>query len=218
MDYPFFLFVAIYALSAGNAVPFMGYRQSKPRHPKSVWKTLWGPGTLPEKLGAPMGFDISEFTTAGLKMKAQIRYEGNTAERVFDVLGNPELIPQWYLLAKEVHIQEARPGEEPPFTVEFTFFGLVDEEILHWDPPRRYVYLAKGAGFPIKDYVACIEVEETDSTSGIMSWHIYCDEIEGEHFQKILPVMLPAINEASMNKLSPLIGGVECTVESYFDV
>jgi hypothetical protein len=49
-----------------------------------------------------------------------------------------------------------------------------------------------------------------------MSWKIYSDVIEGEHFQRILPVMLPAINEASMNKLCELIGGTSCTVDSYF--
>lgn len=165
-----------------------------------------------------MSFDISAFTKAGLKMEAQIEYENCTAERVFEVLGDPTLIPSWYVLAKEVHIHEAPPGEEPPFTVEFTFFGLVDEEILHWDPPNRYVYSAKGEGFPIKDYVACIEVQQSSATSGTMSWKIYCDEIDGEHFQRVLPAMLPAINEVSMKKLCPLIGGVDCRVMSYFDV
>ena len=165
-----------------------------------------------------MSFDISAFTSAGLKMEAHIEYQNCSADHVFEVLGDPKLIPSWYLLAKEVHIHEAPPGEEPPFTVEFTFFGLVDEEILHWDPPNRYVYLAKGDGFPIKDYVACIEVTEKDASSGTMSWQIYCDEIEGEHFQRVLPAMLPALNEASMKKLSPLIGGVSCSVKSYFDV
>ena len=65
--------------------------------------------------------------------------------------------------------------------------------------------------------VACIEVDEDTETSGTMRWSIYSDVIEGEHFQRILPVMLPAINEASMHKLSELIGGIECTVESFFD-
>ena len=163
-----------------------------------------------------MAFNIADFTNAELRMEAQIKYEGNTAERVFEILGDPELIPEWYLLAKQVHIHPAEPGEEAPFTVEFTFFGDVDEEILHWDPPHRYVYLAQGAGFPIKDYVACIEVEESGPNAGVMSWRIYCDIIEGDHYQLILPVMLPAINKASMEKLSPLIGGTQCTVRSYF--
>ena len=165
-----------------------------------------------------MSFDITLYTNAALRMEATIRYENSSAAHVFDVLGDPKLIPSWYALAKEVHIHGAPPGEEPPFTVEFTFFGLVEEEILHWDPPHRYVYLAKGEGFPIKDYVACIEVSPTSETSGTMTWNIYCDNIEGEHYQRILPIMLPAINKASMEKLSPLIGGVECSVASHFDV
>ena len=170
-----------------------------------------------------MSFDVSQYTNASLRMAAEIRYENSSAAHVFEVLGDPNLIPSWYALAKEVHIHEAPtgeapPGEEPPFTVEFTFFGLVQEEILHWDPPHRYVYQAKGEGFPIKDYVACIEVMPTGDNSGTMTWRIYCDQIEGEHYQRVLPIILPAINKASMEKLSPLIGGVECSVASYFDV
>jgi len=45
----------------------------------------------------------------------------------------------------------------------------------------------------------------------VMSWKIYSDAIEGEHFQRILP----AVNEACMRKFSELIGGVTCRVESF---
>jgi len=161
-------------------------------------------------------FDITQYTSAALRMDARIRYDGKSAEEVFDIMGDPQRITDWYLLAKQVKMHPKVQGEEQTFNVEFTFFGDVFEEILHWDPPRRYVYLATGDDFPIKDYVACIEVEESSATSGTMRWAIYSDVIEGEHFQRILPVMLPAINEASMHKLSELIGGVKCTVESYF--
>ena len=108
-------------------------------------------------------------------------------------------------------------GQEQTFNVEFTFFGDVFEEILHWDPPRRYVYIARGKDFPLRDYVAKIEVEETAVDRGVMSWKVYGDVIEGEEFQRILPVMLPAVNEASMQKLSTLIGGISCEVSSYYD-
>ena len=161
-------------------------------------------------------FDLSKYTTATLRMDARIQYQGKTAAEVFDIMGDPERITDWYLLAKAVKMHPKAEGEEQTFNVEFTFFGDVFEEILHWDPPHRYVYLARGNDFPIKDYVACIEVEETGDNSGIMSWKIFSDVIEGEHFQRILPVMLPAINEASMHKLSELIGGISCDVQSFF--
>ncbi|MBT7718216.1 MAG: SRPBCC family protein [Halieaceae bacterium] len=161
-------------------------------------------------------FNISAFTSATLRMDARITYEGKSADEVFDIMGDPERITDWYLLAKQVKMHPQVEGEEQSFNVEFTFFGDVFEEILHWDPPHRYVYLAKGDDFPIKDYVACIEVTEEGAGCGTMSWKIYSDVIEGEHFQRILPVILPAINEASMNKLCELIGGTSCTVDSYF--
>ena len=162
-------------------------------------------------------FHISDYTNAALRMDARIDFQGRSAAEVFDIMGDPEKITDWYLLAKAVKMHPPVAGEEQSFNVEFTFFGDVFEEILHWDPPRRYVYLAKGEDFPIKDYVACIEVSENRGGGGKMSWKIYCDVIEGEHFQRILPVILPAINEASMEKLSELIGGVSCRVDSYFD-
>ena len=160
-------------------------------------------------------FDIRDYTRASLRMDARIEYRGKSAEEVFDIMGDPERIIDWYLLAKTVKMHPAVAGEQQNFNVEFTFFGDVFEEILHWDPPRRYVYLASGEDFPVRDYVACIEVTEQPG-GGLMSWKIYSDVIEGEHFQRILPVILPAINKASMEKLSELIGGVSCQVDSYF--
>lgn len=161
-------------------------------------------------------FDITRYTSATLRMEALIEYRDKSAGEVFGIMGDPQRITDWYLLAKTVKMHPVAEGEEQTFNVEFTFFGDVFEEILHWDPPRRYVYLARGDDFPIKDYVASIEVTERLDGSGTMSWKIYSDVIEGEHFQRILPVMLPAVNEASMQKLSELIGGTSCQVRSYF--
>ena len=161
-------------------------------------------------------FNISDYTQAKLRMRASIDYSGKTAEEVFTIMGDPEKIPEWYLLAKEIRMHPAKDGEEASFNVVFTFFGDVYEEVLHWDPPRRYVYLARGEDFPIKDYVAEISVEESEPGSGTMTWNVYCDVIEGEHFKKIIPVMLPPINEVSMQKLAPLIGGTDVRVESFF--
>ena len=161
-------------------------------------------------------FDISPYTQAPLRMRADIGFEGKRCEEVFAVLGDPMTIPDWYLLAKEIRMHPVEEGEDPKFNVVFTFFGDVYEEVLHWDPPHRYVYLARGDDFPIKDYIAQIEVFETTEREGIMRWSVYCNVIEGEHFQKILPVILPPINEASMRALAPLIGGVSVAVESSF--
>lgn len=161
-------------------------------------------------------FDISLFTPAPLRMEGIIEYQGKTPQQVFDILGDPASIPEWYLLAKEIRMHPQQPGEELTFNVVFTFFGDVYEEVLHWDPPHRYVYLAQGPDFPIKDYVSEIKVTETGEQQGVMSWRVYCNTIEGEHFQKILPVMLPPINEASLKRLATMIGGVSTTCRSFF--
>jgi uncharacterized protein YndB with AHSA1/START domain len=162
-------------------------------------------------------FDVSPYTKATLRMDARITFQGHSAEQVFKIMGDPERITDWYLLARQVKMHPENEGKEQTFNVEFTFFGDVFEEILHWDPPHRYVYIARGDDFPIRDYVAQIEIETTGPDSGVMSWKTYCDVIEGEEYQRILPVILPAVSEASMQKLATLIGGIRCEVHSYFD-
>jgi uncharacterized protein YndB with AHSA1/START domain len=147
-------------------------------------------------------------------MEAEIRFQGFSADHVFNVLGDPAQIPDWYLLAERVVLHEVAPGEEQTFDVFFAFFGQVFEEVVHWDPPHRYVYSASGPDFPIRDYIAQIEVEMRSEREGTMRWSTYCSEIEGAHNRRILPVMLPAINEASMQALAPLIGGVIVSVRN----
>jgi len=144
------------------------------------------------------------------KIESIIEFEGKSCEAVFDVLGDPQKITDWYLLAKQIHMKD-----DSNFQVEFTFFGLVDEEILLWDAPNRYVYKATGDGFPIKDYVAEIKVEVIGENKGRLTWTIFYSEIEGEEFKRILPIMLPAINQASMEKLSGLIGGTKVIINNF---
>ena len=160
-------------------------------------------------------FDISPFTRAKLQLAMKIEYEGRSPEEVFEVMGDPARLKDWYLLVKEVHIKPAGEDGSSDFDVEFTFFGKVQEEILHWDVPKRYVYKATGPDFPIRDYVAMIEVNQLSEDRGEMRWLAWWDLIEGEHFQRILPAMLPAINEASLKRLASLIGGVSCSAESF---
>jgi uncharacterized protein YndB with AHSA1/START domain len=166
----------------------------------------------------PEKFDIAQYTTASLRLDARIEFEGKTPAEVFDILGDPEAIPEWYPLAKGVNVYPAENDEDEggKFTVEFIFFGEVYEEVFHWDPPHRYIYKAVGDDFPIKDYVAMIEVVETGPGKGLFRWQVYCDNIEGKHFQKVLPIILPPITEAGLKNLSPMIGGVSWHLKSYF--
>ncbi len=147
-------------------------------------------------------FDITDHTDTTLRMVMELDYEGFTPEQVFDVMGDPARIPDWYVLAKEVRIHD-----EETFNVVFTFFGDVYEEILYLDAPTRYVYLARGPELPIQDYIGHIEILPSGPDTGLLRWSIHYDTIEGEEFQRILPVMLPAVNRASFEKLATLVGG-----------
>ena len=159
--------------------------------------------------------DISQFTNAPLRLSSEVSYVGFSADEVFDLLGDPKKITDWYPLAKSVVLGPGS-GSEQQFDVEFTFFGLVSEQVLHWDPPNRYIYQAVGPDFPIKDYIADIAVEETGFQRGILKWSVYFDTIEGPEFQRLLPVILPAINKAGMANLSAMLGNQPYSVVSYF--
>jgi|SaaInlStandDraft_1057018.scaffolds.fasta_scaffold47102_2 hypothetical protein len=160
-------------------------------------------------------FDMSPFTTAPLMIDMQVRFEGKTPAEVFEIMGDPARITDWYLLAKDVHIPAAASEDLSGFEVEFMMFGRVKEEILHWDLPSRYVYRAFGEHFPIKDYIALIEIQKIGDNRGIMIWRQFFGAIDGLHNQRILPVILPPLNRASLDRLALLIGGTEVIVRDY---
>ena len=160
-------------------------------------------------------FDIADYTTAPLKLDMRVYFKGKSPEEVFDIMGDPERVRDWYLLAKDVHLHEPDADGQVNFDVEFILFGIVKEEILHWDVPTRYVYRAHGDDFPIKDYIALIEVQQTGDDEGVMIWRQYFDEIEGDHNKLILPVILPPLNEASLERLSPMIGGTGVELDNF---
>jgi hypothetical protein len=163
----------------------------------------------------PAILDMSEFTSAPLKLDMRIEFRGMSPEAVFEVMGDPERVKDWYLLAKEVHMHDPGVDGQANFDVEFILFGIVKEEILHWDVPTRYVYKAYGEDFPLKGYVALIEVHQTGNDEGVMIWRQYFDEIDGEYNRRIVPVILPPLNEASLERLSKLIGGTSIDVKNF---
>ena len=160
---------------------------------------------------------IQAFSNAPARMVSSINYTGYSAQEVFDIMGDPERITDWYLLAHSV--KKHPPGEDglETFNVVFTFFGDVFEEILEWSPPEKYIYKATGPDFPIKDYFAEIKLIETGENSGTMTWTTYFDQIDGEAYRRILPVILPAVTEKSIIKLMELIGGTSYEFSSNFD-
>jgi len=160
---------------------------------------------------------ISAFTSALVRIETEIEFSGHSGEEIFDIMGDPKRITDWYLLAKSVHMHPPGPDGEENFNVEFIYFGDVFEEILDWDPPRRYVYKATGDQFPIKDYVAVIEVRMTGEDSGIMRWAMHFNDVDGLDQQKALPVMLPPITEESVKRLAPMLGGEVTVFQSNFD-
>lgn len=84
-----------------------------------------------------------------------------------------------------------------------------------WNPPQRYVYRAFGEHFPFRDYVALIEIEEQESNTGILRWQQFFTHIEGADNQRLLPVILPHLNEVSLQRLAAMINGTDVSVVSY---
>ncbi len=160
-------------------------------------------------------FDIADYTSARLKLDMRVYFKGKRPDEVFEIMGDPERVKDWYLLARDVHLHEPDADGQVNFDVDFILFGVVKEEILHWDVPTRYVYRAVGDGFPIKDYIALIEIQKTGDDEGVMIRRQYFDEIEDDHNQLILPVILPPLNKASLERLSPMIGGTGVEIASF---
>lgn len=171
---------------------------------------------LPRLPASTTAFDVATLTQATLRMEMTVAFSGHTPAEVFAFIGDPQRITDWYLLAKAVHMRPPGQDGQQDFDVEFAFFGLVREEILHWDAPRRYVYKAAGDEFPILDYAAMIEIDQTGEREGLMRWTQYFDEIRGEQNRRLLPLILPPINAASLKRLAGFIGGYQTEVKSFF--
>ena len=67
-----------------------------------------------------------------LRMEAKVGFSSYSAEQVFDIMGDPARITDWYLLAKSVRLGNAAAADQP-FVVDFTLFGEVTEQMLFWD-------------------------------------------------------------------------------------
>ena len=160
---------------------------------------------------------VADFTDAPARIVAEIAFSGRTGDEVFELMGDPDKITDWYLLAKQVHRHPPGPDGEERFDVEFIYFGKVYEEVLYWAPPDRYIYKAEGPDFPIKDYIAMIEVSMQDGETGLMRWSMHFNDVEGVDQRKALPVMLPPITRESVERLAPMLGGQVVRFDSDFE-
>ena len=160
-------------------------------------------------------FAIGNYTSAPLRLDMEVRFTNQSPTTVFDVMGDPEQIQNWYVLAKDTVVDEQTAETELQFEVDFILFGKVREEVMLWNPPHHYVYRAFGEHFPFKDYVALIEIEETEQNAGILRWKQFFTEIEGADNQRLMPVILPHLNEVSLQRLATMINGTEVSVVSY---
>ncbi|MBL4712663.1 MAG: hypothetical protein JKX75_09260 [Gammaproteobacteria bacterium] len=155
-----------------------------------------------------MPFNINDYAKAPLKLEYKIYFEHYSGQEVFDILDNPELISEWYLLAENVQLNSSKGKAKESFTVDLTFFGHITEEVLYKSPPHHYVYSAKGDDFPIDGYIAEIEIiTEPCDNKGVMIFKVYYKDVLNSKFKRIIPILFPVINEASINKLAEFIGG-----------
>ena len=160
--------------------------------------------------------DLMTFTTAPRRLTARLSYQGHTSAQVFDLIGDPDRIPDWYVLAESIRHYPPTPEGEARFNVVFTFFGEVEETILHWAPPHRYVYRAIGPDFPIQDYVAELSVIPDGETSGTLGWDIYFDTVDTAQSARVLSIILPELNKSSLSKLASMLGGQLLSHDSNF--
>ena len=61
---------------------------------------------------------VADFTDAPARIVAEIAFSGRTGDEVFELMGDPDKITDWYLLAKQVHRHPPGPDGEERFDVE----------------------------------------------------------------------------------------------------
>jgi hypothetical protein len=148
--------------------------------------------------------ELARHTESPCAITCTVDFEGHEPEEVFEIMGDPSRIPDWFLLARAVRESPQQSG----FIVDFVLFGEVEEQILHLAPPDCYVYSARGSGFPILDYVAMIEVQGDGNGCGTMRWSLHYSQFVDATSERVIDGIMPAVMKSSMERLAPLIGGV----------
>ena len=88
-------------------------------------------------------FDMAVYTPATERMKATIPFEGMSAADVFEVMGDPERITDWFLLAKEVRVH---PALVPVQSLLASVSGVFNAVMVHGDMSGETMYYGRGAG------------------------------------------------------------------------
>ena len=69
-------------------------------------------------------FAIEDYTSAPLRLDMQVRFTNQSPATVFNVMGDPAKIQNWYVLAKNTVVDEQTTEGELQFEVDFILFGL----------------------------------------------------------------------------------------------
>ena len=113
-----------------------------------------------------------------------------TPERLWDVLTTHEQMPAWFRPVRDVIL-------DPPGSVDRNGLGavrhvlalgpVVVEEVIEWEPPRRYVYtLLRGA--PIRNHRGEVTVQPSPK-GAVATWTIQCEPMIPGSALVLRPVM-----------------------------
>ena len=131
-------------------------------------------------------FTIGDYTSAPLRLDMQVRFTNQSPATVFDVMGDPAQIQNWYVLAKDTVVDEQTTEDELQFEVDFILFGKVREKSCCGNPPQRYVYQGVRRALPTSEtMLPSLRSKRRHPTPAYSGWQQYFTEIEGEDNQRL---------------------------------
>lgn len=122
--------------------------------------------------------DITRFTRAPLRMQGTFHFD-LSPEELWPRVTAPELIASWFptMTGGEVdHSNSSTPGDWGEGTKRYCHargMGTLDETILHWDPPKTYVYRVVNRMMPIRDHAAVMRLEPDPDGGSRFTWEQY---------------------------------------------
>lgn len=146
---------------------------------------------------------VSEFTKAPQQIK-KTHFIAAPIESVWQIVADHQGMTQWVPMIKQVDlVKEDRDGHWGEGSERHCQFGpdLLQEKIVHWDPPYGYAYMI-GDMHLVKDHLGHLQLSPTPEGTTI-TWTQYFQP-NGNFLKRFMAknVMMPNVMSKALKNLS----------------
>ena len=147
--------------------------------------------------------NVSKFTNAPQQVQ-KTKLVDAPIEDVWQVVADHQGMTQWMPMIKHVDLVQANEaGEWGEGFERHCQFGpdLLEEKIVHWDPPYGYAYMI-GDMHLVKDHLGHIELKPTPNGTQV-TWTQYFQP-NGNFVKRLMAknVMIPSVMTKALNNLN----------------